>query len=148
MAHRRLSAMGDRHPLASKAIAACIGEGVATEFMAYTRLKDELPDVSAILEDGRAAPVPPANRPDRRYYIVSALATELFRKASLPRVREGMRYVMRMEADLGARFLRDLMVTRSGARSHVLAVLQSENLGFEGANGWREVVGLVRAAVK
>lgn len=48
-----------------------IGPGVATDFITYLRVFDELPDTEAIME-GRASPTPPSS-PDALFALVSSL---------------------------------------------------------------------------
>lgn len=143
MADRRLKSNGGwGDALVMKKLAGCIGEGVATELVAYRKLQDELPDPAAILKDGDSAPMPPASKPDRRYFIMTALTAQLFKKSTKSEVREAVKYVMRMEADFGAKFMHDIIMTRNDATRHFLAIIEEPDIEERFKESWGEIFEL------
>jgi hypothetical protein len=63
---------GDLGPLYS-GVAGLVGNGVATEFVAFVRLQKELPNPKAVLDDPEKAMPNPPSEPDRLAAMVTAL---------------------------------------------------------------------------
>lgn len=72
-AHQLLAQISNSKIL-HQALNGCLGTGATSEFMAFLKCQTELPDITTILE-GKSEFVPPANRMDLRYALISALAT-------------------------------------------------------------------------
>jgi MoxR-like ATPase len=62
-----------KHGLLEALIAGAVGAGIALEFMAWLKMKDELPDLDALLA-GKPVPVLGKDRPDKGYACAVALA--------------------------------------------------------------------------
>lgn len=90
---------------AYQAIAGCVGEGAATEFTAFCRLMDQLPDVQAILNGAQVA-VP--DRLDLLYALVSALVSVLRTVSNHQRLANAFRYVTKMPIEFQTLFVLDL----------------------------------------
>ncbi len=73
MVGRSLQAAKDNDAVYDVA-AGLVGEGVATEFTAFVRLRGEIPDVKALLLDPEKELPNPPREPDRLVAIVTALA--------------------------------------------------------------------------
>ncbi|WP_083515183.1 AAA family ATPase [Fervidicola ferrireducens] len=93
------------------AIAGCIGEGPAAEFMAFCKLRKEMPDPDAILRgEDVAAPV----RPDVTYALCGALAVRVInanksKKKEAPRYAQNvMRYLTKLPAEFQVLLLKDM----------------------------------------
>ena len=56
-------------------IAGCCGEGYAIEFLSYARVHRDLPDINKILKYPNKASVPPDNRPDILFALISTLVS-------------------------------------------------------------------------
>lgn len=63
---------GDNGPL-YEATAGLVGDGIATEFVAFIRLQQELPNPKAVLDDPKKALPNPPTEPDRLAALVTAL---------------------------------------------------------------------------
>jgi hypothetical protein len=74
----RLLGLGLPDALLARAIAGAVGEGAATEFMAFLKMYRELPTVDAILMDPMALPIP--EKSAVKFAVVSALAAKATEK--------------------------------------------------------------------
>lgn len=87
------------------AVSGAVGEGAATEFLAFLRLFQSLPSIDAILVDPDASDIP--DRPGARYAVVTALAT----KTTVQNFGRIARYAARMmdagHGEFSALLLRD-----------------------------------------
>jgi len=72
---RLLKAGFSRHD--REAIAGCVGEGPAAEFIAFLKVAEEIPDPDAILK-GKNVPPPGPERPDLLYALLGALVERLW----------------------------------------------------------------------
>ena len=86
----RILALNLPVPVRNAAIAGAVGEGAATEFLAFLRLFAELPSIDAILLDPDSVPIP--EQPATLYALASALA----HKATDGNFARVARYVDRM----------------------------------------------------
>lgn len=87
------------------AVCGCVGEGAATEFTAFCRVFDQLPDVEAIL-NGASPPVP--DRLDLLYALVGALVGALRGRVNHQRLTNVFRYVLGMPIEFQTLFILDL----------------------------------------
>lgn len=143
MLDRRIQGLGWEHELLPKAMAATVGAGVALELAAFRRLKHDLPDAEVVLRDGAHAPVP--QQADRCYFVMTALAAALIRQPSYKRVTESLLYVTRMPAELGAKFLRDILLAHGDARNYVKPAFTNEpKLARQFTDKWRETIRLLQ----
>jgi MoxR-like ATPase len=143
MLDRRIKLMTWEHELLPSAMAATVGAGVALELAAFRRLKHDLPDTEAILHDGAHAPVP--QQADRCYFVMSALAAALLKQPTYKRVTESLLYVTRMPAELGAKFVRDILLANSEARNYVKPAFSNEpKLARQFTDKWRETIRLLQ----
>ena len=146
MANRRIVTSGWEHPLVAVMLSACVGQGVAVELLAYRRLRDDLPTPQEVLKDGAHALLPQPDKPDQRYYIMTAVAAEVLRTPTPNRVKQALRYAMRMDADLGVKFVRDLLLGPGLARVHLITALQDPDIGRQYRERWQPVFDMLKAA--
>ena len=94
------------------AIAGAVGEGAATEFSAFMRLYNELPNIDAVLANPDAAPIP--SQPATLYAVVTALGM----RATLKNFGKVARYAERLmevnHGEFAALLLRDTVRREKG----------------------------------
>jgi hypothetical protein len=142
---RRIQSMSWNDTELPTAVSACIGEGDANAYLAFRSLRADLPDPREILAD------PARHRPpvqvDRRYFVLSSLASVLFKEASLDSVTNALLYVTEFDPEQGAKFLRDLILTPNAAQAHVVPAFEkNKTLGRRYEESWAEVLQLIQAA--
>lgn len=81
------------HPHALTLLAGTVGEGVAREFLAYTQIYKDLPQISEIIQDPENTKVPVD--PGHKYAIAGAAAAQV----TLQNVDKLARYIKRLGAD-------------------------------------------------
>lgn len=99
-----------------KAIAGCIGDGPAAEFVAFCRIKGEMPDPDKIMKgEDVAAPT----RPDITYALCGALAARVIktrnRKNSAEIAKNVMNYIAKLPAEFQVLLLKDIFSGKAGA---------------------------------
>lgn len=100
------------------AIAGCIGEGPAAEFVAFCKLRKEMPDPDAILK-GEDVPAP--TRPDVTYALCGALAVRIInasksKKKEAPRCAKNvMRYITKLPTEFQVLLLKDIFGGGAGS---------------------------------
>ncbi len=88
-----------------EALAGAVGQGFATEFIAFLRVWESLPSIDAVLMDPDSAQVP--TEPAALYAVATALATRVS-KDNAPRV---LKYAMRLPEEFGVLTIRDSLRT-------------------------------------
>jgi hypothetical protein len=142
---RRIRSMGWHDPELPTAISACIGEGSASPFLAFRSLRGDLPDPREIIADPSRHKVPA--QVDRRYFVLSSLASVLFKEASLEGVTNALLYVTQFEPEQGAKFLRDLILTPNAAQAYVVPAFETnKTLEKRYESSWAEVLELIGQA--
>ncbi|MGB9812465.1 MAG: ATP-binding protein [Thermovenabulum sp.] len=88
-------------------ISGCIGEGPAAEFMAYVKVKNELPDIEKILATGDGE-VP--TRPDVTYMLVTSLISKIKDlKKQEKKLENAFKYIMKLQKEYQVMFVKDLV---------------------------------------
>lgn len=82
-------------------IAGCVGKGRATEYLAFRRLINDLPDIDAVLMNPDTAPVP--ENPSARLLVAMALAS----KMTAGNFGQAVEYLKRMPQMMRAYSIRD-----------------------------------------
>ena len=85
------------------AVAGCVGDGAAAEFVGFLRLCRELPDLDAVLRDPDRAPVP---RESAVLYALVGALVELCRADRAP-LANFVRYASRLPDEFGLLAMRD-----------------------------------------
>ena len=88
----------DEHAL----IAGTVGDGAASELVAFIRIYRDLPDIDAILTDPMGSPVP-----DSKPSVMYALATALGAKVTAATMDAAVTYVNRWSPEFQVLFMRD-----------------------------------------
>lgn len=99
------------HPIVRENIAGLIGEGNAHIYIAFAKIRDELPPFSAILNDPRGCPIPSA--PDQQMFLVFDMASKVT-KTNMDAV---ITYLDRMHADFSIAFYRSACLRDESLRS-------------------------------
>jgi hypothetical protein len=86
-------------------VSGCIGQGTASEFVAFAKVYRSLPDVDAILKSPQSAPVP--SEPDVLYAVTSAVV-EKVRGAKGSNCQAAVTYAGRLPKEFGILLFRDL----------------------------------------
>lgn len=101
--------------LDQRAIAGCIGDGPAAEFIAFCRVKDEMPDPDDIMQ-GKDVPAP--SRPDVTYALCGALAVRVIKnrnRKSAPQVAQNiMNYLKKLPTEFQVLLLKDIFSGKAG----------------------------------
>jgi hypothetical protein len=92
-------------------LAGSIGSGLATEYLAFARIRDKLPTISAILANPETCPLP--HEMDQQIFLVFDLAS----KATKENVNSIIAYINRMPSDFAIAFYRSAMQRDSALRS-------------------------------
>ena len=92
-------------------LAGSVGEGLATEYIAFAKIRDQLPSVSAILANPSTCHLP--SEMDQQIFLVFDLAS----KANKDNVNNIITYINRMPADFSIAFYRSAMQRDSTLRS-------------------------------
>ncbi|MBO8137411.1 MAG: ATPase [Desulfotomaculum sp.] len=95
---------------AAEVVKGTVGEGAASEFLAFCRAVKKLPDIDEILQ-GQAVDVP--SEPDILYALSSALAARLVKEAEHGEIQERLRnfimYTMKMPDEFSVLTVRDAL---------------------------------------
>lgn len=81
-----------------------IGEGVASEFVAYHKYYKKIPSLDSIIEKPKTAPIP--DEPHLQYAVVSGLA----RKAEPKNIDNILTYADRLDKELAACLMKDVLL--------------------------------------
>jgi len=92
-------------------LAGAIGEGMATEYVAFAKIRDSLPSISAILADPERCHLP--REMNQQIFLVFDLAS----KATKDNISQVITYINRMPQDFAIAFYRSAMQRDGGLRS-------------------------------
>jgi hypothetical protein len=92
-------------------LAGSVGEGLATEYIAFAKIRDKLPTISAILANPSTCQLPAEM--DQQIFLVFDLAS----KANKDNVANIITYINRMPADFSIAFYRSAMQRDTALRS-------------------------------
>jgi hypothetical protein len=110
----RMARAGGSGRLARLAVTGLVGEGAATEFLAFRAMGEDLPDALAMLE-GRIPPRIPA-RADQRYALCAALAWHMRRHSDWLALADGfLRIGLALPSDFATMAMTDALRDRDPA---------------------------------
>lgn len=92
-------------------IAGAVGQGIATEYVAFAKIRDTLPTISSIIADPTGAKLPP--QMDQQIFLVFDLASKATKDNIVPIIQ----YINRMPSDFAIAFYRSAMQRDSALRS-------------------------------
>lgn len=103
-ASKLLEHMEPNHPLALNLFAGTVSQGVAREFLAFTRIYQSLPTIAQIRRDPKNTPVP-LDEPNKLYALTGFIANHVTEEAIKPL----MEYVCRLPVEFQVICLRELI---------------------------------------